>query len=200
MQAEARVGLISAASGSVNPLRSNIEGALVVQACGGKYAEATNNGQVYHICNQAAVALTAALTTTYTGLVIGNAAGTGKNLVMLGCGYACTVAVPTATVLGIMGGTMTAVASALTPVNCKIGGAASIAWAEDSCTIGTPVLYRAFATAWTEATTVGTLGHPNWIDLEGSIIVTPGSFVAFYSAAANTAAFLLSFLWQEVDA
>ncbi len=199
MQAEARVGLISASSGSVNPLRSNTEGALVVQACGGKYAEATNNAQVFHVCNQAAVAITAALATAYTGLVLGNAAGTGKNLVMLGCGYACTVAVPTATALGIMGGTMTAVTSTLTPQNCKIGGAASIAWAEDSTTIGTPVLYRAFATAWTEATTAGTLSQPNWVDLDGSIIVPPGSFVAFYSTAANSAAFLLSFLWQEVD-
>lgn len=200
MQAEARVGLISSSSGSLEPLRINTEGALVVQSGGGKYYEAVNNGQCYHVCNQAAVAITAALATAYTGLVIGNAAGTGKNLIMLGCGYACTVAVPTATALGVMGGTMTAVASSLTPLNCKIGGAASIAWAEDSCTIGTPILYRAFATAWTAATTAGTLSQPNWINLDGSIIVTPGSFLAFYSAAANTAAFLLSFLWQEVDA
>jgi hypothetical protein len=176
------------------------KGALVVSIGGGKYTEATNNGQVYAVANQAAVAITAALATTYTGLVVGNAAGTGKNLIMLGCGYATTVAVPTATSIGLMAGTMTAVASTLTPQNQKIGGAASIAWAEDSCTIGTPILMRTLATAWSEATTAGTLSQPNWVDLDGSLIITPGSFAAFYSTAANAAAFLLSFLWQEVDA
>jgi len=195
-----RVGIISASEGSKNPLRTNEEGALVVQSGGSKYYELTNQGKVYVVANQAAVAMTAALATTYTGLVVGNAAGTGKNLIMLGCSYATTVAVPTATAIGIMGGTMTAVASTLTPQNRKIGGAASIAWAEDSCTIGTPILHQAFATAWSEATTAGTLSQPNWIDLDGSLIVTPGSFVAFYSTAANTAAFLLSFMWAEVDA
>ncbi len=172
---------------------------LYVTGGGGKYREATLAGRVFVVANQTAVALTAALATAYTGLVVGNAAGTGKNLVLLGCGYATTVATPTATALGLMTGTMTAVASALTPRNRKIGGAASIAWAEDSCTIGTPVLEQPLATAWTEATTAGTLSQPNWIDLDGSLVVTPGSFVAFYSAAANTAAFLLAFLWEEVD-
>jgi len=200
MQAEGRVGLIAGADGSVNPLRTNKEGALIVQAGGGKYYEATKNGQVFVVSNQAAVAITAALATAYTGLLVGNAAGTGKNLVMLGCGYATTVATPTATALGIMAGSMTALASALTPINRKLGGPASLAWCEDSCTIGMPILHQAFATAWTEATTAGTLRQPNWIDLEGSLIVTPGTFVAFYSAAANTAAFLLSFVWQDVDA
>lgn len=200
MQADARVGIISAATGSVNPLRTNGEGALVTQAGGPKYYELTNSGKVFVVANQAAVAITAALATTYTGLVVGNAAGTGKNLVMLGFGYASTIAVPTATALGLMTGTMTAVASALTPRNRKIGAAASIAWAEDSCTIGTPVLEMPLATCWTEATTAGSVGNPNWIDLEGSLIVTPGSFVAVYSAAANTAAFLLSLMWAEVDA
>lgn len=200
MQAEGRVGLISASSGSVNPLRTNTEGGLIVASGGGKYFEATNNGQVFTVSNQAAVAITAALATAYTGLVVGNAAGTGKNLVMLGMTYATTVAVPTASALGIMGGTMTALTSTLTPQNCKIGGAASIAWCEDSCTIGTPILYKAFATAWTEATTAGTLSQPNYVDLDGSIIVTPGTFVAVYSSAAVNAAYLLSFMWQEVTA
>jgi hypothetical protein len=198
MQSEARVGKVAATVGTITPHRSTIYSGVVVQQDSGKYAEAVYNREVFHVCNQAAVAITAALATSYTGLVLGNAAGTGKNLVMLGCGYAATVAIPTATALGLMGGTMTAVASTLTPQNCYIGGAASIAWAEDSTTIGTPVLYRAFATAWTEATTAGTLSQPNWIDLDGSIIVPPGAFIAFYSTAANSAAFLLSFMWQEV--
>lgn len=183
---------------SVPPLVAN-DGQLIVQAGGGKYYDLTNQGRVYVVANQAAVAITAALATTYTGLLVGNAAGTGKNLVLLMASYATTVAVPTATAIGIMAGSMTALASALTPVNRKIGGAASIAWAEDSCTIGTPILHQAFATAWTEATSAGTLGNPNIVDLEGSLILPPGTFAAFYSTAANSAAFLLSLMWAEVD-
>lgn len=201
MQAEGRVGLISAAEGTVNPLRLNEEGALVVAAGCGKYYEATKNGQVFAVANQAAVALTAALATTYTGLVVGNPTTSTKNLVLLGLGYASTVAIPTATALGIMTGSGASVTSSLTPRNRLVGGAASVAWAEDSCTLpGTPVLEQVFATAWTEATTAGTLSQPNWLDLDGSLILPPGAFAAVYSAAANTAAFLLSFLWQEVDA
>jgi len=200
MQAEGRVGIIGAAAGSINPLRTNIEGALVTQSGGGKYYEATNNGQVFVVANQTAVALTAALATAYTGLVVGNAAGTGKNLVILGCGYSSTVAIPAATSLGIMAGTMTALTSTLTPINRKLGGAASIAWCEDSCTIGTPILHQAFSQAWAEATTAGSIGPNTWMDLEGSLIVTPGTFVAFYSTAALTASLLCSFMWQEVDA
>ena len=200
MKTDGRVGLISSSEGSMNPLRTNIEGALVTQAGGGKYYEATKNGQVYAVANQTVVAITDKFDTTYTGLVVGNAAGTGKNLVMLGCGYFTTVAVPTASAFGLMAGTMTAVASTLTPVNRLIGGAASIAWVEDSCTIGTPQLHQTFGNAWTEATTVGSVGPINWIDLDGSLIITPGSFVAFYSFADVAAAFQFSFLWQEVTA
>lgn len=199
MQAEGRVGLIEAASGSINPLRTNIEGALVTQAGGGKYYEACNNGQVFVAANQTVIALTTKLATTYKGLVVGNAAGTGKNLVMLGFGYFTTVAVPTATAFGLMAGTMTALTSVITPINRKIGGAASIAWVEDDCTIGTPILHQTFGHAWTEATTAGSVGPINWIDLDGSLIIPPGAFCAVYSFVANTAAFQFSFMWQEVD-
>lgn len=198
MLVEGRVGLVSAATGANSPLRVNTEGAIVTASGGGKYYELTNNGQVYVAANQAAVAITAALATTYTGLMVGNAAGTGKNLVMLMATYATTVAVPTATAIGLMAGSMTALASTITPVNRKIGGAASIAWVEDSCTIGTPILHQAFATAWTEVTTASTLSQPNVVDLEGSLILPPGTFVAFYSTAANSAAFLLSLMWAEL--
>ncbi len=202
MKAEGRVGLISAAAGTVNPLRTNEEGALIVQSGGGKYYEAAKNGRLYVACNQTAVALTAALATTYTGLVLVNPTTSAKNLVMVGFGYATTVATPTATAIGIMTGVNAGdAAAAITPRNRKIGGPASVAIADNGCTlVGTPVLEQVFGVAWTEATTAGTIGPKGWIDLDGSLIVTPGSYVAVYSAAANTAAFLCSFLWEEVDA
>ena len=172
---------------------------LVIASGGGKYTKETMDGNVYVVANQAAVAVTAALETTYTGLVVGNAATTGKNFIMLGFGYSSTVAIPTATSIGIMAGSMTALASTMTPINRKLGGASSVAWCEDSCTIGTPILHQAFSQAWAEATTAGSIGPNTWIDLDGSLIVTPGTFVAAYSTAALSASMLLSFMWMEVD-
>jgi len=160
-----------------------------------------NNGHVYVAANQAAVAITAAFATTYTGLVLENPATSGKNLVLLSASYASTIAVPTATAIGIMTGADAGdAAAAITPRNRKTGGAASIAIVDNGCTLtGTPVLEQVFCTAWTEATTAGTLGNPNVVDLDGSLIITPGYYVAFYSTAANSAAFLCSFMWEEVD-
>jgi hypothetical protein len=120
---------------------------------------------------------------------------------MIGFSYATTVATPTATALGLMTGADAGdAAAAIVPRNRLTGGAASVAVADNGCTLtGTPVLEQLVTTAWAEATTAGTLAQPNHIDLDGSLIVTPGYYVAVYSAAANTAAFLCSFQWIEID-
>ena len=195
-----KVGVQALSLGSSGPVRLNTEGAMVVEIGGAKYTEDARRGRLFSLCNQAAVAITAALATTYTGLVIMNPAGSGKNAELLGMGVSSTVAVPTATALGLMTGTMTAVASTLTPKNRLIGGAASVMHGEDSCTIGTPVLDFAAFTGWTEATTAGSIAGPFWLDLDGNTILPPGAFAAWYSTAANSAAFLCSSLWREVDA
>ena len=199
MQAEGRVGQITASTGSVNPLRTNEQGALAVVPIGGKYYELAEDQAMFSVSNQAAVAVTAALATTYTGLLVGNSASSGKNLILNRMTYGASAAIPDATCIGLMGGQMTALASTLTPLNRYLGGTASSAWCEDSCTIGTPTLIEAYAYAWAAATTAGTLGSPNVIEYDGSIIVPPGSFIAAYSTAALTAAMIFSFTWREVD-
>jgi hypothetical protein len=198
-------GIQTISPGNVGKHRLHKEGSLIVMQGSGKYTEAVRKGRVFVAANQAAVALTAAMATTYTGLVVLNPVASTKDLVMLGAGYALTVATPTATALGLMTGTiitnatMTA-AAAITPRNRLVGSAlASVATVDDACTLnGTPVLEQVFGHAWTEATTAGSTGPNNWVDLDGSMIIQPGSYVAFYSFAANTAAFILSFMWEEV--
>jgi hypothetical protein len=196
-----KVGAQSLSDGSTGPVRLDSRGNLVV-AQGGKYRDAAEAGRLYVACNQAAVALTAAMATTYTGLVLSNPSTSAKNFVLCGCGYATTIAVPTATAIGLMTGVNAGdAAAAITPRNRLIGGAASVAVVDNGCTlVGTPVLEQVFGTAWTEATTAGTVGPKNWIDLEGSLVVPPGAYAAFYSTAANSAAFLCWFMWEEVAA
>ena len=187
------------------PVLVDSSGRMITVQRGGKYYDAVAAGRVYVAANQAAVALTDAMATTYTGLVLFNPSTSTKNLVLLGCGYATTIAVPTATVLGLMTGTvvtaatMTA-ATAITPRNRLVGSTStSVAIVDDACTLnGTPVLEQVFGHGWTEATTAGSVGPNTWQDLDGSLVVQPNSYVAFYSFAAVAAAFILSFLWEEV--
>lgn len=196
-----KVGRQVLSDGVSASLRLDATGALIASVGGAKYAEPTLRGKVFAAANQAAVALTAAFATTYTGLVLENPAGSGKNLILIGFSYASTVAIPTATALGIMTGADAGdAAAAIVPRNRLKGGGASIAIVDNGCTlVGTPVLEQLITTAWTEATTAGSLAQPNHVDLDGSLIITPGYYAAVYSAAANTAAFLFSLMWIEED-
>ena len=199
MQAEARQGLIVAGASSVNPLRSNLDGSLIVSQGSGKYTEAVREGRVFVAANQAAVALTAAMATTYTGLVLGNPTTSTKDLVLLRFGYSFTVAVPTATVIGLMTGSGASVVGSITPRNRYVGGAAGVGVVDDGCTLpGTPVLEQVFGQGHTVATTAAAVGSVTEVDLDGSLILPPGAFVALYSFAANTAACIASFMWEEV--
>ena len=175
---------------------------LVTAPVGGKYADAVLAGRVFVAANQAAVALTADFTLAYTGLVVANPAASGKNLIMLEFGYATSVATPTATLLGLMTGLDAGdAAAAIVPRNRLMGSSnTSIALPDGDCTlVGTPVLEQVIASAWTEATTVGSVMSPHVVDLDGSLIVTPGYYAAVFSFAANTAAFYFHFMWEEVD-
>jgi hypothetical protein len=196
----ARPGPQLVSPGVLHLPRSNKDASLIVEINGAKYAEDARRGRLFTVANAAAVALTAALNTTYTGLVIGNPAGSGKLIELLQLFYGTTVAVPTATALGLMSGSMAAIATnAVTPKNRLIGGPTGVAWASSGGTIGTPTLDYVFATAWTAATTAGTLSQPNMFDVDGNTVLPPGTFAAVWSAAANTAAFWFSFLFREVD-
>ena len=164
-------------------------------------ADLTRQGKTFGVANQDAVAITAALATTYTGLVIQNKLKSFMDVIVLGCSYSIGIAVPTATALGLMRGTMSADIStntitAYNRYNRSLTSGAVVA--SGGATIGTPTLEELLASAWVEATTAGSLSQPNYVPLDGRYVLKPGEFLAFYSKAANSAAFLFSFLWAEV--
>ena len=196
----ARVGLISGAIGSVNPLRSDIDGALIVAQGAGKYAEAAKLGRLYSVANQAAVAVTAAMATTWTGLLVGNPTTSNKDVVILRFGYTCTIAAPTAaTNIGLMTGTGASVVAGIATRNRYVSGSSGVATASATCTLpGTPVLEFVMGSVGTGATSVSTAGAITNYDIDGSIVLPPGAFCATYSFAANTAFIIFSFLWEEV--
>jgi hypothetical protein len=168
--------------------------------------QAVLKGRVFAVSNQAAVALTAAMATTYTGLCLFNPATSTKLLSLIEFDYSFTVAAPTAaTVIGLMTGTVVTAATmtapaAITPRNRLVGCAtASEAVVDDGCTLnGTPVLEQVFSQVGTGATTVPLVAPPTRILMNGSLVIKPGSYVAVYSFAANTACAIFSFVWEEI--
>ena len=167
----------------------------------GKYYEAVKAGRVFVAANQAAVAVTAALATTYTDLVVENPATSGKDLVLLRFGWSATVVIPTAlTVIGLMTGLDAGdAAAAITPRNCYVGGPASVAVVDNGCTLsGTPVLHEVYGQMNKGADSVTVGGPATFVDLNGSLIIPPGYYAAAYSFAANTAAMIFSLMWEEV--
>jgi len=172
-------------------------------AGGGKYRNATLDGRMFSVANQAAVITTAALAATYTGLSVCNPLASGKNLVMCGFNFGTGVAVTVATSIGIMGGgSGSAAATAIITIqNMLLGGGGSSALADDAVVFTTtPVLLQLVAEGWTQATTAGSIGPIHHVDLDGSIVVPPGGYVAAYTSAVVTGASLLfGFSWEEVD-
>ena len=102
MISEGKVGRISVAAGSVNPLACHIDGSLYVRPEPGRYFEAAKAGRLFSVANQTDVALSAALTTTWTGLGLCNPAGSGKNFIIHEFGWAMDIVGANDAVIGLM--------------------------------------------------------------------------------------------------
>ena len=98
-------------------VRLGKDGALAAQDAHGRYQEAVFRGAVFTACNVAAQALTVALATTYTGLVIANPVGSGKNLVILSANFIQSAAPSSfAALFLIAGGSSTGILTHTTPL------------------------------------------------------------------------------------
>lgn len=197
-----RVGEISpSASQSANtvvdfPLDNT--GTPLVSELHGKYYATTYRRHMFVIANQAVVTTSAALTTTYTGLVLGNPTTSTVNLVVQSFGCA-QVAVGAAAAVGIMTGSGATVTASLTPRNRYVSGASAQALANAGQTLpGTPVLEQVFGSVGSLATTGYALQNGIYVDLAGSLILPPGAFVAAYTTIATTSSLIFSFTWEEI--
>lgn len=198
MLAEAQVGVQSPTDGVKVIARAGRLGEIMVSELRARYAEQALRGNMFSVCTQGtSVTTTAALATTFTGLAVGNPVGSGVNLV-LNKFSAAQFAVGVAGTIGVMGGAGV-IAASLTPQSRILGGGAvSKATASAGATISTPVLISTFGSVGSVATTGYGLESGIFVDLEGSLIVPPGSFIASYTSTAQTSAFQFSFGWEEV--
>lgn len=195
----------SIAAGTQATARLGQLGDLIASELHGRYYEQAYRRNIYSAGNQAAVATVALGTTNYTGLVLSNPIGATVNLVLLKGSYANSVAVPTAGYLGIETGynssTNVTHTSAATVYNHFIGvgsaGAGLVDTAANTLS-ATPVHRMSVAGLGTVANTGYGVTQPNIIDFEGSIILPPGAFIAWYTSATNTAAWFFTWMWEEV--
>ena len=173
-------------------------GETLVNELHGRYYTPTYRGSMFSVCTQGTgVTTTAALATTFTGLAVGNPAGSNVNMVLnkFGCAQ---FAVGAAATIGIMGGVGSITAS-LTPQSRILGASyTSRMTATAGQTISTPVLVASFGSVGSLATTGYGIEAGIYVDLEGSLIVPPGSFIASYTSIVTTSALQFSFAWEEV--
>jgi hypothetical protein len=193
------VGPQGLSDGSQAAPRLGNGGEMIVQNLHGRYFEQVKRGNVFGASNQAAQAVSVALTTTYTGLCLSNPIGSGKNLVLLSAGYALSVAPAAIASIHLIGGsspgTNVVHTAAVTPFNMLLGNANSPAAKVDSqATIPTPVYLMSLMGGFTAAALPDS---PNALfDLAGQFVIGPGGFIAIGALTAVTG--FGSFVWEEV--
>lgn len=160
-------------------------------------ADAALQGRLFGVCNQAAVATTAALATTWTGLCVSNPALSGKNMILHEFGFSQTVAASADGAVGLLSATIAAPASAVTIQNQKLGGATSTMLADDGATLVGPALQRVFGAIGTLAVTGYGSGPQFVYKAGGSIVIPPGFTIGTYTTKATTASLIFYFVWEE---
>jgi hypothetical protein len=206
IQVAGNVGPDYAQDGSVLPIRLGRGTEVIVSELNARYAENAIRGNNFIAHNVAAVTLSVALATTYTGLCITNPpvlAGTpAKNLVILGCGFALSVAPAGIASLHLIAGSVTTTPVAqTTPLaapgiqNALIGsGAKSSALAASAATIVNPGYVLPLMGGFTAAALPAS--PASWIDISGGIVVPPGSWIAIGALTAAVGFGAIS--WCEV--
>ena len=189
-------GIQNLSQGVIGPLRLDQFGKLVVNS---NLEAVAMEGRIFGVASQAAVATTAALAGTWTGLCVSNLTGSGKNMILHEFGFSQTVALSADGAVGLLTCTIAAPASIVTIVNQKLGGVASVMYADDGATIVTPVLQRVFGGGGTLAVTGYGQGPAFVYQAKGSIVVPPGYTIASYTTKATTASYIFHFVWEETD-
>lgn len=190
----------SAADGTPIIMRGDRTGAGVITQLHGRYFEQMRVGRMFSAANQAAQAVSVALATTYTGLLLYNPVGSNKILVPNKVKFALSVAqVAVATIGLIQGfsatGGVTTQTTKLGVQSNQIGNtSAGVGIALAAATIATPTWLQQLLDGFT----AGALSAPTPpVDLEGLYGILPGGFIGVGALTAVTG--LGSIAWEEVD-
>ena len=202
------VGGSAAQTTGTNPtnlaLRVGPTSELIVDELHGRYYETTVRKAMFSGANLTGIATTAAFATTYTGMCLSNPIGSTVNLVLTKVTYAPVVAQTAALVMGIMTGysasTNVTHTTPLVPLCNFVGQPAGTGLIDSSATLPiAPTRLILLDTLLTGAITTLTSGG-RVVDMEGSVVIPPGGFAAFYTSAASVASSLaFGMMWEEVS-
>lgn len=177
---------------------------IIVDELHGRYYETTVRKAMYSGANLTGVTTTAAFATTYTGFCLTNPIGSTVNLVLTKVTYTPVVAQTAALVFGIMTGYSASTAvtqtTPLVPLSNFVGQPAGTGLIASSVTLPVaPTRLILLDTLLTGAITTTTSGG-KVVDMEGSVVIPPGGFAAFYTSAASVASSLaFGMMWEEVS-
>lgn len=196
---EVKTGVQQLGPGATGPARGGPTGQAIVSNLGGRYAQSALDGTLFWGANQAAATWSVALATTYTGLCLSNPAGSSKTLVLLKVGFALSAAPAAIASIGLISGFLstgiTAHTTALVPASSVIGGGLNPVGKIDAAAtlVGSPAWMTQLMGGFTAAALPAT--SPALIDLEGSVIVPPGAYVAIGALTAVVG--YASMMWEE---
>ena len=189
--------------GTTPTIRQGQLGDVIVSELHGRYYESAYRRNLFNAAVQGTGITTAAgLATAYTGLALTNPTTSTVNLVLTKVGYGVNAAPSAVMVVSLAFNTSTTAVTqttAITGRNNFLGGAAPQGLAASSVTFPTaPINSHILGVIGTNAIT-SINETTDIIDLEGSIVMPPGSYIAIVTSTASAAtSFWGSFQWEEV--
>jgi len=196
--------LTSIQPGTTPTIRQGQLGDVIVSELHGRYYETSYRRNGFNAATQAGVTTSAGLATTTTGLILTNPTTSTVNLALNKVGYAFTVLPAAPIVVGLAYNTSTTAVTqttAITPRNNFLGAVAPQGLVASSVTLPTAgIVSHIFGAVNYIATPANIYATTmTMVDLEGSVIMPPGSYVHVYTSAASGASgFFGSFQWEEV--
>jgi hypothetical protein len=186
-------------NGADGDIRGGKSGEIMMSNYLSRYAQAGIDGDTYSAANQAAQAVSAALATAYTGLLLYNPINSGVILIPTLVKFALSVAPVAIAPIGLIAGFaatggVTAFTTPLTNRSTQIGNSATAKGQTlSAATISTPVWLQQLYDGFTAAA----LPTPQLpVDLQGAYQILPGGFIGI--GALTTVTGLGSVVWHEV--
>jgi len=197
-----QVGPVTTQDGATPLMRFGKSAELIAQELHGRYYETTYRKNMYSgsIVGQVT---TVGLATTYTGLCLANPPGSSVNLVLNKVGVSFLVVFAAASAVGLMTGYSGVALTGVTAVTVRNqlfnGGGPGQGLLASAATLPiAPTVNTIFGAGLTGAITTA----PDvfgLFDLEGSLILPPGGYVAIYTSTVSGAASMAaSMSWEEV--
>lgn len=193
----AKAGKRSLGRTGEDQVRAGNTGEVVISKYLPDYAQAILDSDCFEAANQAALAFSAGLATTYTGLLLYNPIGSNVILIPKMVKLALNAAPAAIAPIGLITGFQTAAPTGLTAVavqNAQVGNAkAGAGLAYSAATVTAPVWRKSLIDGFTAAALYP--GTPP-MDLKGDIAILPGGFMALVGLTAVNG--LGSISWMEV--